>query len=262
MTKPEIAMKMDSTKYLNRINYSQEVNPDLETLCKLQKAHLLNVPFENLDIHYGIPIELDTDRIFEKVVNNFRGGFCYELNGLFFELLVSLGFDAKRISARVFDKEKGFGQEFDHLAVIVNLNGVEYLADVGFGEFTFAPLEFSLHKTQTDPRGSFVIDRHDEEYFCVSKIVDGEVIPEYIFKDAERAFEDYKEMCRYHQTSSDSPFTQKRLISLPSEHGRTTISGDMLRILTNGQTTEIALKDDMDFENALLKYFRIKVEIK
>ncbi len=74
---------MDTEKYLNRIKYSEPLEPNLDTLKKLQKSHLLNVPFENLDIHNGIPIELSVDRIYEKIVNQNRGGFCYELNGLF-----------------------------------------------------------------------------------------------------------------------------------------------------------------------------------
>ena len=89
------------SKYLQRINYSGDLIPTFDRLCKLQKIHLLNIPFENLDIHYGNKIVLDVDKIYNKIINRRRGGFCYELNGLFFTLLKSLGFDAKRISARV-----------------------------------------------------------------------------------------------------------------------------------------------------------------
>ena len=75
---------MDVNLYLDRIGFKGNVEPSLQVLANLQKRHLLTVPFENLDIHYGIPIKLDTALFFDKIVINKRGGFCYELNGLFF----------------------------------------------------------------------------------------------------------------------------------------------------------------------------------
>ena len=111
---------------------------------------MFRIPFENLDIHLGVPIDLDIDKLFHKIVINQRGGLCYELNSLFLELLTDLGFNAKRISGRVYDKNKGYGEEFDHLAIIVNLNGLNYLSDVGLGEFTFAALKLESETLQND----------------------------------------------------------------------------------------------------------------
>jgi len=250
---------MDQEKYLNRINYSHELEPSLSTLRKLQKAHLLTVPFENLDIHYNISITLDVNRIFNKIVLNNRGGFCYEMNGLFYKLLKSLGFDAKIISARVYDKEKGYGQEFDHLAIIVDFGDTQYLTDVGFGEFTFSPLEINLNKIQEDQRGNFVIDKFDESYFRVSKIVNGELIPEYIFTNLGRKFVDYHEMCTHHQTNAQSHFTKKKLISIPTEDGRITISGNTLKIKDKVSTKDFILEDEAAFKHSLLSYFKVEI---
>src|SRR5574342_783566 len=103
---------MNVTEYLERITYSGEHKPSLETLNELQAAHLLTVPFENLDIHNKIKINLAHS--YDKRITRRRGGFCYELNGLFFGLLKEVGFNVKMVSARVYDAEKGFGPEFDH----------------------------------------------------------------------------------------------------------------------------------------------------
>ena len=93
---------MNKNEYLRRIGIEEkEIEPTLENLKLLQRRHLLNVPFENLDIHWKRPILLDSDNFYEKVVNKKRGGFCYELNGLFNELLKEIGFQTKIISARV-----------------------------------------------------------------------------------------------------------------------------------------------------------------
>ena len=126
---------MHIEKYFKRLKYKGPAIASLELLEQLQQLHLLHIPFENLDIHWKIPIELDTNKIFDKIVNKKRGGFCYELNGLFHELLVTLGFETRMISARVYDRNtKEFGREYDHLAIIVRIEENEWLADAGFGE--------------------------------------------------------------------------------------------------------------------------------
>ena len=84
---------MNLQAYLHRINYRGEQTPTAATLCQLHRAHLLAAPFENLDIHLGRPIVLDQDALFDKIVRRRRGGFCYELNGLFALLLRELGFE-------------------------------------------------------------------------------------------------------------------------------------------------------------------------
>src|SRR5215471_13583888 len=119
---------MDVKKYLERINYWDGINDSADVLTKLQQSHLLNVPFENLDIHLGRRIELSNS--YNKIVNHRRGGFCYELNGAFFQLLKLIGFDVKLISARVRNKEKSFGAEFDHMAIIAKTEDTKYLVDL------------------------------------------------------------------------------------------------------------------------------------
>lgn len=251
---------MDQQKYIGRIGYSGPLEATLEALRGLQRAHLLHIPFENLDISYGIPIELDIDKIFTKIVLHERGGFCYELNGLFYELLVSLGFPAKRISARVFDQKTGrYGQEFDHLAIIVAIDDEEYLADVGFGEFAFAPLKLQLGALQHDERGVFMIEKHDGDYFRVNKKDGGAFKPEYIFKNTERQFAAFREMCRYHQASPDSHFTRQRLISRPTPQGRITLAGDKLKIQEVDTVVETHLEDEDSFRRKLSEYFGIEL---
>lgn len=246
---------MDKAKYLNRIKYSGSLEPNLTVLKKLQKAHLLNVPFENLDVHDNIPIELSIAKIFKKIVIENRGGFCYELNGLFYELLMALGFNAKRISARVYGETKGYGREFDHFAIIVTIDNTDYLSDVGFGEFIFEPLKLELGMAQNDERGNYVIDNFEGNYLRVNRIENGETTPEYIFKNIKREFEEYEEMCVFHQTSPDSHFTRKRLISLPTEKGRITLTDNSLKIREFETTTETEIKNEKEFNKHLQNFF-------
>lgn len=246
-------------KYLKRIGYSQSLNPTLDVLQQIQKLHLLHIPFENLDIHYNTPIELDVDKIYQKIVMNNRGGFCYELNGLFYQLLSYIGFNAKQASARVFDQESGYSNEFDHLTIVVTIEGADYLTDVGFGEFAFSPLKMKSGLELKDERGRFKIDTYESEYFRVSKLVDGEWVPEYIFKNTHHDLNEFKEMCIYHQTSPNSHFTQKKLISSPTERGRITLMSNQLKILENDGIQEIEIKNSEEFESKLLEYFHIQI---
>lgn len=250
---------MDSKSYIRRISYKGDLTPNIRVLKDLQQTHLLNVPFENLDIHYGIPIDLDIDKIYHKVVVKRRGGFCYELNGLFYTLLKDIGFDSTMISARVYDsKKESFGKEYDHLAIIVKLDTREYLVDVGFGEFVFHPLKLEMDRVQSDPRGNFVIEEYKDEYYKVSKIEGETRSIEYIFTKKERALHEFAEMCNYHQTSPCSHFTQKSLISRPTQKGRITITGNTLKITKGSVPTKEHQFAKEEYGKQLLDWFTIE----
>jgi hypothetical protein len=99
----------------------------------LQEALLLNVPFENLDIFWGTRIVLDLDVLYENIVVRRRGGFCYELGGLFHGLLRQLGFDARPAMGRVYNRERdAYGPAYDHMLILADCGGVTWLVDVGF----------------------------------------------------------------------------------------------------------------------------------
>src|SRR4029453_8294667 len=125
------ARPMNVDAYLERIGHSGSTTPTPQTLKALHRAHLLTVPFENLDIALGVPIELDLEAFFDKIVVRRRGGFCYELNGLFGWLLRELRFPVATLSARVLDGGR-IGPDFDHMLLLVRLED-RLIADVGFG---------------------------------------------------------------------------------------------------------------------------------
>jgi N-hydroxyarylamine O-acetyltransferase len=147
-------MTIDFDAYLDRIGYAGPRRSTAAVLRDLQRAHLLAVPFENLDINpIGTPIVLSPDALFHKVVVRRRGGFCYELNGLFAIALEQLGFDVTRVAGQVSRGDGKFGPEFDHLALVVRVDGATHLADVGFGDFSLEPLDLSVRGPQ-EPRGA------------------------------------------------------------------------------------------------------------
>jgi len=248
---------MDFEAYLHRINFQEELVPSLRTLASLQKQHLINIPFENLDIHYGRSIILNKEKIYNKIVSEGRGGFCYELNGLFNELLTWIGFKTKIVSARVFNGND-FNAEFDHLVIHVQLNELNYLADVGFGDFAVTPLLLHPNAIQHDESGKFRIKQFGQE-FIVYKYIDNAKKPVYKFENIPRSFDDFSAMCHYHQTSPESHFTQQKLISIATDHGRITLIDDKLKITQDSISTEFGIKDKNEFKDKLWKYFKIKI---
>lgn len=98
---------MDRSAYLARIGYEGALTPAIETLRGLHRAHVMTVPFENLDIHLGRPISLNPADLFRKIVVDRRGGYCFELNGLFTLLLEDVGFAVTRLAARVLYGTEG-----------------------------------------------------------------------------------------------------------------------------------------------------------
>ena len=236
--------------YLRRIGLSPSLTADEATLRALHRAHLIAVPFENLSIHLGEPISLDEDDLVTKIVRNRRGGFCYELNGMFALLLETLGARVTRLAARVHG-EKGLGPPYDHLALAVRLpdGSGPWLADVGFGRHSVGPLMLDSRTEQQDPAGRFLLtDTADGD---VDVLKDGE--PQYQMELRGRSLPDFVATCWWQQTSPLSHFTDGPVCSRLTEDGdRISISGRTL-IRTSGESrTEEQLPGD----DALLAAYR------
>lgn len=250
---------MNKKSYLNRLDIEKtDLAVNLETLKFLQRRHLLTIPFENLDIHWKSPILLDNQRFYDKIVGEKRGGFCYELNGLFCELLNEIGFENKIISARVSDGKSGFSREYDHLAILTKIGADEYLVDVGFGNFTAEPLKFVLDVEQTDDCGVFMIRKHDENYYEVVKKDADEWRSEYIFNPVNRDLQEFAEMCGFHQTSPESHFTRGKVCSLLTIDGRKTLTDKRFIETKNGRKTEIEVDSVKQFNEILEREFNVR----
>lgn len=248
---------MDVEAYLRRISYSGSIAPTAETLRQLQVAHLLTVPFENLSVHWGEPIILDDNALFDKIVSHRRGGFCYELNGLFAALLRSLGFDVEMLSAQVANSEGVFGPDFDHMALRVTLEE-KWLVDVGFGDSFLKPLLLVERLEQAQGHRSYLM-LPDDQYLTLTQRIDRqEWKTQYRFTLQPHQFSDYAEMCHYHQTSPQSHFTKARICSRATPEGRLTLSE--MRLITttaDGNRQEQILNNDEEYAGILLQHFGI-----
>jgi N-hydroxyarylamine O-acetyltransferase len=146
--------------YLERIGYSGPTVPSVEVLRDLHRAHLFSVPFENLDVWLRRRFLCDQDAFVTKIVNQRRGGLCYELNGAFAALLVTLDFQVSLLSACVPREDVTSTPEFDHLALRIDLKD-PWLADVGFGDSFLDPLRLQTGVEQLQNGRKFRITERD-----------------------------------------------------------------------------------------------------
>lgn len=245
---------MDIDRYLQRIAYRGPRDASLDSLRQLHRAHLLAVPFENLSIHSGETIQLDEAWLYEKIVTRRRGGFCYELNGLFAALLRELGFDVARLAARVYGADGTEGIEFDHMALRIRFER-DWLADVGFGDCFIEPLPLAAGEWR-DVRRSYRLRSAGADY-AVDEHRDDAWKPQYILSTRAYELSDFEPGCRHHQTSAESPFTRRRICSRLTETGRVTIR-DGLHVVTHadGSKTETTI-DAARFGELLASEFGI-----
>jgi N-hydroxyarylamine O-acetyltransferase len=249
---------VDVERYLRRIDYQGPLEPTADTLRALHEAHLLAVPFENLDIHLGRPIRLDEAAILEKIVARRRGGFCYELNGAFAALLRALGFPVTMLSAGVARAEGDFGPEFDHLLLLVQLDA-PWLADVGFGDGFRAPLRLVEDVEQNEGARAFRLSRDGERWTMLQRD-DATWQPRYTFTLQPRQHVDFAGMCRHHQTSPNSSFTQRRVCSLARPNGRITLGDTFLIRTEDGRRVEQPIAGEAAFRAALRELFGIELD--
>ncbi len=247
---------MELDTYFRRVGYEGGHAPTLENLKALHRAHLLAVPFENLDIHLKRPIVLDETRLFDKIVHQRRGGFCYEQNGLFAAVLRRMGYEVTLLEARVNARDWDAGTPFDHLTLMVQLEE-RWLVDVGFGDSFLEPLRFDFDGPQKQANGVFRVVHNGQSGTHARQTSTGDWHDEYVFRLQPRTLSDFVAGCDYHQTSPQSHFTQQRVCSMATAQGRITLSDRRLIITHNGHRTERDLENDAEFARHLQEHFGI-----
>ncbi len=241
---------VDPRDYLERIRADRPRGATEASLAVLHEQHLSSVPFENLDIHYGIPIRLDLPAILDKIVRRRRGGFCYELNGAFSWLLGELGFRVTLLSAEVCRPDGGFGIPFDHMTLRVDLDQGVFLADVGFGDSFLRPLPLEpgggsgYHLTR---EGEFWFLRHGDE-------------TKYRFTLEPRRLDEFRPGCLYHQSSPESTFTNRVVTTRATPSGRVTLTRERRILRDRRGATETPIESEEAWLRALADDFDIVLD--
>ncbi|MCC6965562.1 MAG: arylamine N-acetyltransferase [Nitrospira sp.] len=250
---------MDRSAYLARIGYDGRVSPSVETLHAVHRAHVLTVPFENLDIHLGRPISLDPADLFRKIVVDRRGGYCFELNGLFALLLEDLGFAVTRLAARVGSETEGVRPR-SHQLLLVQLGEAAWIADVGFGGHgLLEPLRMADGEVAQQGTDRFrLIAQGEGDYLlqCESERVWTNL---YSFALDPWLPIDYAFANYYHSHSPDSLFMQRRICTIPTPEGRTTLLDNLLKVRGREGMQELQVTSEDEGQQLLQKHFGLTI---
>lgn len=222
----------DLSTYLQRINYTGQVSADSATLYALMRHQLFSVLFENLDVQAGKVVSLVPEEIVDKLIQQGRGGYCYEVNGLFAMALEALGIPYIFVSARsMFYPTR---RPKTHMALIAQVDGRQWLCDLGFGSYGIrAPIpldlldseiyqDFDVFRLTQDAKG---------EYLLQAK-VEGEWANQYGFDLTPQEWIDFVPANYLNSTHPDAIFVQKLLIVQHHAEGRRILLGNMLKTVT------------------------------
>jgi N-hydroxyarylamine O-acetyltransferase len=243
--------------YLARIGATRQA-PSAQSLRDLHLRHLQTVPFENLDVHLDRRISLAVPDLYAKVVNGRRGGFCYELNGLFAALLQALGYQVTMYACRVHGSN-GLGPLFDHLALAVATphSADRWLADVGFGRHSAHPLRLGFAGEQHDPNGIFGVE--ERSYGDIAVLLDGTV--QYLIETRPRVLADFDPTCWWQQTVPGSHFRAGPVCSrLTDSGGMITLADHILISTEHGERIETTLASDAEVLAAYRDHFGMILE--
>jgi N-hydroxyarylamine O-acetyltransferase len=257
---------MDVEAYLDRIGYEGPMKATPESLRELHMAHTFAVPFENLDIHLGRPISLDPASLFDKIVRRRRGGYCFELNGLFALLLGDIGFSVRHLMARVLWGQMDVSP-LSHRVLLVETGSERWIADVGFGGnglIAAIPLmsghEERQHADRFRVMGAQQGGCRDE--YRIDCLLKDTWEPMYSFTTESYLPVDYTYANYFHSHSRESLFTQKRLCTKPTPNGRIILQNRALKIRHNGRSQTEAVKTPEAYRSMLADHFGIALSDK
>lgn len=249
--------RLDVEAYLSRIGFVGRPAPTEETLRALHRAHVVAIPFENLDILLGRGVPLDLDSLQDKLIRRLRGGYCYEHNLLFAALLDRLGFDVTRLAARVRNGSERIRPR-THMVLRVHAEDQDWLADVGFGgECPLEPVPLRDVATARQSGWTYRLDRgEDGAWFLRSLHADG-WFDLYSFTLEPHHRVDYDVYNYYAATNPDSPFAGRLVVQRTGTRARHSLRGRELDITRADGSTEHHRLSDAEYPRVLRETFGI-----
>ena len=230
-----------------------EVPMTVEGLDLLVQHHARKVPFENVDLADGrcATPSLGVHNMFERIVHQHKGGYCFMVNGAFNYLLKGLGFEVYSVMAKIVFAlpVRGF---YSHRGNIVTIDGQKYYVDVGMGGR--APdAAIPVPSDQEHARDSFYIEAQEDGYLLMFA-EDGK--PRAWFRDLPAINEDFLPQHYYLSARKESTFTQPLRINLRTDGGNVTVQGDVFTVNRSGESTERTLTRE-EIPGVLEQYFGI-----
>lgn len=221
---------MDVDAYLERIGLSRRPAPTLAALQRLHRAHLCAIPYEDIDIQLGRRVTNERPAVFEKIVAGRRGGWCYEMNGIFGWALGELGFDVTRVTGvhtATEDREAAIG---NHMVLKVELDEGTFVADVGLSNGPIDPIRLAAGPFEAGGF-SYRLEAVDADWWrFYNHPLAGPASFDFNLAPADEALLAHR--CAELQTAPWSMFVQNLICSRFTERGVIVLLGRLLRTIT------------------------------
>jgi len=222
--------------YFERIGYRDTAHADRETLTAIMRHQLRTVPFENLDVQAGKVVSLVPEEIVEKILGNGRGGYCYEVNGLFAMAVQALGMPYRFVAAR--PRTYPSRRPRTHMALILTFEGERWLYDLGFGSHGLrAPI--SLERPNTDVLQDFDtyrLEKIGDDRYLLRTLVEEKWADQYEFDLSPQEWVDFVPANFLNSKHPDSIFVQHLVAVRQTEEGRKIFFDNTFKIIARGQT--------------------------
>ena len=245
----------DLAAYLERICWRGPAQPTYQTLAGLLRAHMLAIPFENLDVLLGRRVRLDLEGVQDKLVRRRRGGYCFEHGTLFAAALEHLGFDLTRHTARVVLIVPRSEAPRAHMFLTVALQGATFVVDPGFGslaprvpvpllEGAEARAEHELHwMTRDEDHWTLRARTHDKVVDCWVSPLDSDNLVDFELGN------------HYTSTHPASPFVSRIMLRALTRDGRVGVMNRDLTIWRANEPTTAQIPDRKALRALLAEYF-------
>jgi len=249
--------RLDLDAYLARVGFEGDLRADTETLRALHRAHADHIPFENLDVVLGRGVSLDIEGVQDKLVRQGRGGYCFEHNLLFAAVLERIGYRVRRLAARVQPGKPG---PRTHMLLVVEAEGKEWLADVGFGAALLEPILFSDGAVSRQGGWTYGLEHREDGVWLLRSGTQDGWIDLYAFTMEPQRPIDYAVQNHYTATHPASPFVGQMVSIRTTPEIRHTLRGREFTIARPDGTAESRDLTDEDLSGALRRTFGIALE--
>jgi N-hydroxyarylamine O-acetyltransferase len=256
---------VDLRAYTKRIGVAADVEKpvaDLNFLRQIILAHTQTIPFENLNVLMRRTVPLDLESLESKLLHCARGGYCFEQNALFAEVLAQIGYRVERLAGRVVwgaSAAPPWQNPRTHMLLLVHVGGERFLCDVGFGGVTpTAPLPFTLNERLETPNETYRIVEQGEVCLLQAEIA-GQWLDVYLFDLQPQSAIDYEMANHYVATHPASQFRYTLMAARAFEGGRYHLRNRTVTIFTRGEKEQRELEGPDAQLDALRDYFGIEV---
>ena len=247
---------MHLNAYLRRIGFAGTPGVDLASLLRLQRHHLEHIPYENFDVQFGRPLTLSADDAFTKLVSYERGGWCYEMNGLFGSALEAIGFSVMPMTGAVMRAQRRDTSIGNHLILCVDLDE-PYLVDVGLGDGPIEPIPLREGAYQQGWR-TMRLERLKDGWWRFHND-ERAMAPSFDFEHRPADWDLLAQKCRWQQSNPDSRFVQNAICLWHRPDGIVAMVGRVLKTTSQRGITEHIVGSADEYVSTLAKSFGLQL---